>query len=602
MSKKLTLHHLELIWAKIKTLIPDVSNFITKSEVDEKILPVTNRISVIEGKESGWDAKYNKPSSGIPKTDFASAVQTSLTKADNALPNTTTHLSGDIANTEKGAANGVASLGSDGKVPSSQLPSYVDDVLEYNSKSAFPATGESGKIYIDKSDNKTYRWSGSAYVEISQSLALGETASTAYAGNKGKANTDAIAVIQSNLSNYYVKSEIDNLLNGKQNSISDLATIRSNASNGATAYGWGNHASAGYLKNITSLMVTTALGYTPVNKAGDTLSGTLLRTDNASPVIKVYGDIDFTILDIKDTATSQGYGFDLKYLGSQNGNNNSLELIADNQTGTKVKAFTLTQDGIFNFEKIPNVNGTNIALTSNIPTNNNQLINGAGYIKGITKSMVDAVISYQAPITSTNKLAASLVSGLSTVAISGSYDDLSNKPSIPAAVTETIVSGWGFTKNVGTITGIKMNGSSKGTSGIIDLGTVLTSHQSLSGYATENWVNNKGFLTSHQSLALNVSALSNNPSSIALDSTANRTYQTCTLSSRTSVTLSGGNSNAGYEHYILFYNSYSKDCIITKASGMLGPEEITVPAGKRLELSWVYNGNNVILTASEPLQ
>ena len=89
-----------------------------------------------------------------------------------------------------GTANGVAELDSNGKVPSSQLPSYVDDVLEYDSKSAFPATGESGKIYVAKDTNKTYRWSGTAYVEISESLALGETSSTAYRGDRGKAAYD----------------------------------------------------------------------------------------------------------------------------------------------------------------------------------------------------------------------------------------------------------------------------------------------------------------------------------------------------------------------------------------------------------------------------
>lgn len=84
----------------------------------------------------------------------------------------------------------------DGKVPAAQLPSYVDDVVEYASTSAFPVTGESGKIYIATDTNITYRWSGTGYVEISESLALGETASTAYAGNKGKANADAIAAIK----------------------------------------------------------------------------------------------------------------------------------------------------------------------------------------------------------------------------------------------------------------------------------------------------------------------------------------------------------------------------------------------------------------------
>ena len=52
---------------------------------------------------------------------------------------------------------------------------------------------------------------------------------------------------------------------------------------------------------------------------------------------------------------------------------------------------------------------------------------------------------------------------------------------IPSAVTESTVSGWGFTKNAGTITGITMNGTSKGTNGVVDLGTVLTAHQDISG-------------------------------------------------------------------------------------------------------------------------
>lgn len=70
----------------------------------------------------------------------------------------------------KGKANGYASLGGDGKVPASQLPSYVDDVLEFASKTNFPSTGEKGKIYVDLSTENIYRWSGSAYTEISPSL------------------------------------------------------------------------------------------------------------------------------------------------------------------------------------------------------------------------------------------------------------------------------------------------------------------------------------------------------------------------------------------------------------------------------------------------
>lgn len=89
-----------------------------------------------------------------------------------------------------GAANGIAELDANGKVPSSQLPAYVDDVVEYDSRTAFPSTGTSGIIYIAKDTNKTYRWSGTTYVEISASLALGETESTAYRGDRGKAAYD----------------------------------------------------------------------------------------------------------------------------------------------------------------------------------------------------------------------------------------------------------------------------------------------------------------------------------------------------------------------------------------------------------------------------
>lgn len=98
---------------------------------------------------------------------------------------------------QKGRAGGVVPLDNDGLISSMYLPSYVDDVLEYSTFSALPATGESGKIYVTLDTNLTYRWSGTAYAEISKSLALGETADTAYAGIKGKENRDSINRLKS---------------------------------------------------------------------------------------------------------------------------------------------------------------------------------------------------------------------------------------------------------------------------------------------------------------------------------------------------------------------------------------------------------------------
>lgn len=72
-----------------------------------------------------------------------------------------------------------------GIIQSDNLPSYVDDVVE-GTLGTFPEMGESGKIYIDTQTNLSYRWGGSDYVEIASGLALGETSSTAYRGDRGK--------------------------------------------------------------------------------------------------------------------------------------------------------------------------------------------------------------------------------------------------------------------------------------------------------------------------------------------------------------------------------------------------------------------------------
>lgn len=106
-----------------------------------------------------YDLTPYAKSEDIKKT-YATKQEVSAGKLDYTAENTA----------NKGKANGYASLGGDGKVPADQLPSYVDDVLEFASKTNFPSTGEKGKIYVDLSTENIYRWSGSAYVEISPSL------------------------------------------------------------------------------------------------------------------------------------------------------------------------------------------------------------------------------------------------------------------------------------------------------------------------------------------------------------------------------------------------------------------------------------------------
>ena len=112
-----------------------------------------------------------------------------------ALLNRTAYLKGvyDALTAMIGAVdgNGIAPL-VNGKVPSANLPSYVDDVLEYANLASFPTTGETGKLYIALDTNLIYRWTGSTYASTSSnsSLALGETSETAYRGDRGKTAYD----------------------------------------------------------------------------------------------------------------------------------------------------------------------------------------------------------------------------------------------------------------------------------------------------------------------------------------------------------------------------------------------------------------------------
>ena len=127
----------------------------------------------------------------MPKLEDLNGLANSMNSALQGAVNSIT------ATKEK--ANGIASLDENGKVPSAQLPSYVDDVIEgYLSEGKFykesahttQITGESGKIYVDLTTKKTYRWSGTAYAVISETIALGETSSTAYRGDRGKTAYD----------------------------------------------------------------------------------------------------------------------------------------------------------------------------------------------------------------------------------------------------------------------------------------------------------------------------------------------------------------------------------------------------------------------------
>ena len=161
-------------------------------DLDDKIdKEIADREAEIDRIENKFDGVTDKLEEALQKEiEDRKAGDTTITNSLNAFIST------------KGQPSGLAELDSTGKVPAAQLPSYVDDVLEYSTKAQFPQTGETGKIYVSKDTNLTYRWTGTQYLEISQSLALGETPSTAYSGDKGKVNRDALNSMPTKLTSY----------------------------------------------------------------------------------------------------------------------------------------------------------------------------------------------------------------------------------------------------------------------------------------------------------------------------------------------------------------------------------------------------------------
>ena len=165
---------------------------------DSSTNPVQNKVikAALDGKASSVHSHTKSQITDFPTSMPASDVY-AWAKASTKPAYTATEV-GAAAASHKHSATDLTSgtLGVDrlpaipatkltGTIAAANLPAYVDDVLEFANKTAFPSTGESGKIYVAQDINKTYRWGGTAYVEISPSLALGTTSSTAFRGDYG---------------------------------------------------------------------------------------------------------------------------------------------------------------------------------------------------------------------------------------------------------------------------------------------------------------------------------------------------------------------------------------------------------------------------------
>lgn len=200
MEKYLNYDGLSKLWAKTKNQDTLTLNA-AKNHTNDSIASAKNELQ----------QKINGNSSSITTLNgyFSNGIANKALGDKNGNDITATYMLANL----RGAANGVCPLGSDTKIPSAYLPGYVDDVLEYNSLSNFPSTGEAGKIYVAKDTNKTYRWSGTQYTEISSSISLGETTGTAYDGGKGKDLADRLTIVQDN---YVVRMSEDGVSSHSQ--------------------------------------------------------------------------------------------------------------------------------------------------------------------------------------------------------------------------------------------------------------------------------------------------------------------------------------------------------------------------------------------------
>lgn len=465
---------------------PNAVRWANGDNLDDKLgekQDVINDLSDIRSGALAGTSAYQKPLTGIPASDLSSSVQTSLGKADTALQSHQSKADIGLSNvtndaqvkrSEMGTASGVATLDSSGKVPSSQLPSYVDDVLEYADLLSFPATGESGKIYVDTSTNKEYRWSGSTYIEISSSDVTGIKV-----GSSGSTITPSGGVIT-----------IPSYTEGAQPHIAPTATE-----------------------------VKSALG---------TGSGTIkyLREDGTW-----------------QTTPNTTYQFE------QDGN--TLKVGVDG--GTKTSVFTPTFSA-----PVTSVAGKTGVVTlekSDVGLGN------VGNFKAVSTETSQG-------LTDTEKSNARANIGAGTSSFSGSYDDLTNKPTIPDAQiqadwNQTTNTAKDYIKNKPTIPAAQVNADWNASSGVAQ---ILNKPSSLPASDVSAWA--KAATKPTYSLS-------------EVGATASVVAITTNTSSSCSIT---GGINDGKTQTIIYTNSTASDLTVTV------PTTYETPNGQAIELTCVAGG------------
>lgn len=337
--------------------------------------------------------KYTKPSGGIPATDLASAVQTSLGKADTALQSYT-ETDPTVPSWAKASSKPTYTAAEVGALPDTTVIPSAPGTLKTNATTA--QTASSGEVMSGTITLHKIAKTGT-YSDLIGTPTIPSAPGTLKTNNTTAQSTSASESFSGTINLHQVAKT------GSYNDLLNKPTIPA-AVTESTVAGWG------FTKNTGTLTSETDPVFSASAAAGITSS-----------------DITNWNGKTSNTGTLTGVTF-----------NNTAATVTNG-----VAAITAT---------IPSAPGT-------LNTNNT------------TAQSASSSESFSGTIK------------LHKVAKTGTYSDLIGKPTIPTKVSD-LTNDSGFTSNTGTITGITMNGSSKGTSGVVNLGTVLTAHQDISGKAS----------------------------------------------------------------------------------------------------------------------
>ena len=404
-----------------------------------------------------------------------------------------------------------------GTIPQANLPSYVDDVLEYSSKSSFPKTGETGKIYVDTTTNLTYRWGGSSYVEISPSLALGETSSTAFRGDRGKiaydhsqATGNPHNLTLSNLGISATAAEL-NFVDGVTSNIQTQLNAKANTS-ALASYALKNGSNASGTWPI-SVSGTAA----DASKLGGIYSDDYMSHFRQSGVnIDTYATMSPKIIEVSEAAGTKplsslwlqvmqwgsndpDYGFQMANRYSEHGSVFFRQKVGSNWGGWKTLLdtanytnYTVTKTG-GGASGTWNINISGAAASANSVAWNN--------VSGKPSTFTPAAHTHSQYLTSSS------LSGYATQSWVNSQGFIRTAYTLPTASASTLGGvkiGSGVTISSGVIS-VSCSSIGAATSGHTH-SNYLTS-ASLSGYAKESWCNTQ-FTTTSEVNALISSALS----------------------------------------------------------------------------------------------